>query len=594
MAASKNKRCFLIRIELLHTHRPIWREVILPSDLGLDVMHDVIQDTMGWADSHLHQFKHKGRCYESPEQIGEEVENPEFLFFLDNLLKRAGSRFNYTYDFGDSWDHSITLKKTLPWDEEKIFTCTGGEGACPLEDCGGPFGHERICRYLENPDENDDGAFDYADWVPEGYDPHFFDLEKINENLKVLKLEENEELNAELFDEILADRNEDPEDPDPGNLPPGFENLLSEDKPPAPYHNLSESDLAPFKTLFDLGSKLRQCEPWKKLWDQDIFGIRDPESGLLDFVSVLGRGGEVFSIHVHRPPESYDLWEKTQTGVLPMHDIAEYLRHLRMVELQFSNNRELEDDDLELYDKLEIPPPKRGKNQWMQVRRYHPRSIPWFAKPDELPPLVRGAALTLRMIDHLRADPKGPISTFYRHRTGDGNRLEEFPVFSLPPGAKTDDWDSWQLEISDIDWKEAGGVNHSYQPSEFELERIASLRKTEEIWEAGAIHLPGPVVTENGPVIPILGIAFPTERLGEAPVPYVSTELSENSGECLWKAFFQTVTQRGERPAALHVSTQTALETFETLAKRTGMRVEFVDKFTNIGALFAMVQSFDN
>ncbi|MGE9269680.1 MAG: plasmid pRiA4b ORF-3 family protein, partial [Verrucomicrobiales bacterium] len=137
MGTANSQKCFLLRIELLHTHRPIWREVILPADLGLDVMHEVIQDTMGWENDHLHQFEHKGIRYETLSEAGNDPKHAEILFSLNDLLKRAGSRMSYTYDFGDNWEHSITLKKTLPWDAEKAFTCTGGEGACPLEDCGG-------------------------------------------------------------------------------------------------------------------------------------------------------------------------------------------------------------------------------------------------------------------------------------------------------------------------------------------------------------------------------------------------------------------------------------------------------------------------
>ncbi|MBC2600167.1 plasmid pRiA4b ORF-3 family protein [Puniceicoccus vermicola] len=595
MGTSNGQKCFLLRIELLHTHRPIWREVILPADLGLDVMHDVIQETMGWENYHLHQFEHKGVRYDALSPDEEGIENPEFLFSLKDLLKRAGSRMAYTYDFGDDWVHSITLKKTLPWDEEKIFTCTGGEGACPLEDCGGAYGHQRICHYLENPKKNNDGFMPYEEWVPEDYDPDFVDFEQIRENLESLKLEDAEP-DTDVIDEFLGDA-EDPELMESSEILPGFEDLFGQENedeaaPPSPYEDLSPSDLAQFGTLLELGTQVREAEPWKKLWDQDIFGIRDPESGLVDIVSILGRGGEVFAIHVHRPPESYDLWKSMIAGTAPMHDFVEYLRKVRMLELQFTTEKELEDDDVELYEKLNLPSPKRGKNRWMLARRFHPRSIPWFADPEEIPFLIRGTALTLRLLNRLRAEPDGPIATFYKTRMANGTLLETLPIFSLPQGKRAEDWDSWSLTVDPFDWNEAGGVDLAYEPGEFELERIASLPQTDETWEAGAIHLGGPVGTETGPVIPILAIAAPTEIGEDAPTPYISTTLSENPGECLWKAFCQTALQREERPKVLWVSTETAEKTFETPAKKLGMRIELVDQFANIGTLFSMMQTF--
>ncbi|MBK5239233.1 MAG: plasmid pRiA4b ORF-3 family protein, partial [Actinomycetales bacterium] len=49
-------RMFTLRIELLESIPPIWRSVQVPSDLTLDRVHDVIQTSMGWTNSHLHSF----------------------------------------------------------------------------------------------------------------------------------------------------------------------------------------------------------------------------------------------------------------------------------------------------------------------------------------------------------------------------------------------------------------------------------------------------------------------------------------------------------------------------------------------------------
>ena len=43
------------------------------------------------------------------------VEN-ERTVRLSGILGRVGSKAIYTYDFGDSWEHSIVLEKRLPVD----------------------------------------------------------------------------------------------------------------------------------------------------------------------------------------------------------------------------------------------------------------------------------------------------------------------------------------------------------------------------------------------------------------------------------------------------------------------------------------------
>ena len=49
-------KLYQIKIQLLKIAPPIWRRVIIPSDMLLSDLHKVIQSVMGWTNSHLHQF----------------------------------------------------------------------------------------------------------------------------------------------------------------------------------------------------------------------------------------------------------------------------------------------------------------------------------------------------------------------------------------------------------------------------------------------------------------------------------------------------------------------------------------------------------
>ena len=62
---------------------------------------------------------------------------------LDQFDFRANERFSYVYDMGDYWEHEIRVEAINPPSKKTYPICTGGSGACPLEDCGGPHG----CRY---------------------------------------------------------------------------------------------------------------------------------------------------------------------------------------------------------------------------------------------------------------------------------------------------------------------------------------------------------------------------------------------------------------------------------------------------------------
>ena|SRR5208337_1668094 len=118
------RHLYVLKVALADIKPEIWRRFVVPSDITLDRLHDIIQIVMGWTDSHLHEFiigeKRYTEYRESPED-GEE----DGLYRLGNLVKCKGTSFEYHYDFGDSWRHHIILENTNyslgPYDEPILF-----------------------------------------------------------------------------------------------------------------------------------------------------------------------------------------------------------------------------------------------------------------------------------------------------------------------------------------------------------------------------------------------------------------------------------------------------------------------------------------
>jgi Plasmid pRiA4b ORF-3-like protein len=58
---------------------------------------------------------------------------------LATLRFRKGARFVYEYDLNIPWRHEVRIEDRLELEARKTYpVCTGGSGACPPEDCGGP------------------------------------------------------------------------------------------------------------------------------------------------------------------------------------------------------------------------------------------------------------------------------------------------------------------------------------------------------------------------------------------------------------------------------------------------------------------------
>ncbi|AWZ06715.1 MULTISPECIES: plasmid pRiA4b ORF-3 family protein [unclassified Streptomyces] len=184
-----------LKIVLHGTRPPLWRRLVLPSDTSLGTLHDAIQVAFGWHGGHLHLFTDEfGRGYGDAARLtgidlgfGHEV-GDEDATALGDVLAEEKARLRYVYDFGDDWEHGITLEKTLPCpvDAERAVRCVGGRRAdVPAEDIGGVRGLAEVLEFLGTPDGAGDGP--YGELVAElraaGYDPAAFDRDGITARL---------------------------------------------------------------------------------------------------------------------------------------------------------------------------------------------------------------------------------------------------------------------------------------------------------------------------------------------------------------------------------------------------------------------------
>lgn len=104
---------------------------------------------------------------------------------VPDLLEFEKDKIVYEYDFGDSWNHIITLEKILPYDGKTNYPmCIKGKGNCPPGDVGGTWGYAEMPEVLEQPDHEE--YKNYIEWLGEDFNPACFDIDKVNEELKLL------------------------------------------------------------------------------------------------------------------------------------------------------------------------------------------------------------------------------------------------------------------------------------------------------------------------------------------------------------------------------------------------------------------------
>lgn len=177
---------FQLKVTLRDVKPPVWRRILVSADITLGDLHTVLNEAMGWRNSHLHQFRLLDRTFGDPRlddarELGFEDER---RFKLKQLIG-ASQSIAYEYDFGDGWMHTVTLEKVPDVDRRLHYpVCIGGARACPPEDCGGPGGYENLLASLADP--NHEEHDELTTWVGGYFDAEGFDVNRTNYALREL------------------------------------------------------------------------------------------------------------------------------------------------------------------------------------------------------------------------------------------------------------------------------------------------------------------------------------------------------------------------------------------------------------------------
>ncbi len=185
---AKPLEIYQIKVTLTDLQPPIWRRIQVRGDTTLAELHRILQCTLGWTDTHLHQFIIRGEHYGVPDEDNSEARktSDERKYKLSDLVPTEGSPFVYTYDFRDNWKHELVVEKVLPPQKGVRYPlCLAGARACPPEDIGGIPGYENFLQALA--DANHPEHDEYLEWIGDTFDPEKFDPDEVNQLLRAMR-----------------------------------------------------------------------------------------------------------------------------------------------------------------------------------------------------------------------------------------------------------------------------------------------------------------------------------------------------------------------------------------------------------------------
>ncbi len=174
-----SERFFLLKIRLLDVEPEIWRRFVVPADIPLDRLHDVIQIVMGWRENDFHEFFfNKKRFTEYPRR---ETDGPACgCVRLKSLVNRKGQSIRYLYGFEDCWEHQLEIENSRYPGSDCHFgiECLDGARACPPDELEGIKEYREILEALNDPEHEDHE--DSLEWYNKNVTTEAFDVDAVN------------------------------------------------------------------------------------------------------------------------------------------------------------------------------------------------------------------------------------------------------------------------------------------------------------------------------------------------------------------------------------------------------------------------------
>lgn len=130
-------RGYQLKITVKGSKPPIWRRILAPDKISFRDLDDIIEEAFGWTHSHMFSFYF--READESFQGGPMAEPTDTADARIDGWLWEGCTFLYTYDFGDDWEHTVTVEKILPYDK-RYPQVIKSKGPNMIEDCGGIWG----------------------------------------------------------------------------------------------------------------------------------------------------------------------------------------------------------------------------------------------------------------------------------------------------------------------------------------------------------------------------------------------------------------------------------------------------------------------
>ncbi len=157
------------------------------------------------------------------------------------------------------------------------------------------------------------------------------------------------------------------------------------------------------KDLYGVAIEFYKTGCWNWMWDTDIFGVQNPETGETGYCCIMGRGGEHFGLAVYLGTEGLNGYLDILSGKINMSSPdALYIQNCLMA--SFEDKKFLSKEDLQVIKALGLK--FKGKKAYPQFRNYESGYYPWYLTGEEAKYLTVVLKQVIEVALRFKTNPK--------------------------------------------------------------------------------------------------------------------------------------------------------------------------------------------
>lgn len=140
------------------------------------------------------------------------------------------------------------------------------------------------------------------------------------------------------------------------------------------------ASIASWRPLYERAIRIKDLAPWKWMEETDVFGVEDPVSRQVAYVSVTGALGEHLAVMAYLGDTAFHRFLALHAG--EGNPDSQQVLELRHIQVSFEDRRDLQEPDLRTIRSLGLR--FRGSRAWPRFRSSLPGCFPWFFDEEEI------------------------------------------------------------------------------------------------------------------------------------------------------------------------------------------------------------------